>query len=72
MAPFGQVDSKLNRRNRGTGLGLPLVKTMTELHGGSVKLESKACAGTTVTIRFPEERIIRHAEPAPAAGPASA
>ena len=72
MAPFGQVDSKLNRRNRGTGLGLPLVKTMTELHGGSVKLESKARAGTTVTIRFPEERIIRHAEPAPAAGPASA
>ena len=72
MAPFGQVDSKLNRRYQGTGLGLPLVKSMTELHDGSVELESKARAGTTVTIRCPKERIIRRAEPAPAAGPASA
>ena len=71
MAPFGQVDSKLNRRYRGTGLGLPLVKSMSEAHGGSVRLESGADAGTTVTVRFPHERVIGNFAPA-AAGPASA
>ena len=58
MAPFGQVDSKLNRRYRGTGLGLSLVKSMIELHGGSVDLESRFRAGTTVTARFPPGRIV--------------
>ena len=71
MAPFGQVDSKLNRRYRGTGLGLPLVKSMSEAHGGGVQLESGAGAGTTVTVRFPKDRVIAGFVPA-AAGPASA
>ena len=59
MAPFAQVESTLSRRYRGTGLGLPLVKTMSELHGGSVDLQSKLGAGTTVTVRFPPERMVR-------------
>ena len=71
MTPFGQVDSKLNRRYRGTGLGLPLVKSMREAHGGSVRLESSSGEGTSVTIRFPKERVVGGALPA-AAGPASA
>lgn len=56
MEPFGQVDSALNRRNRGTGIGLSLVRTMSELHGGTVALDSELGIGTTATVRFPPER----------------
>ena len=58
MAPFGQVDSTLGRRYGGTGLGLSLVKTMCELHGGTVALDSELGTGTTVTVRFPPERVL--------------
>ncbi|MEE9196117.1 MAG: ATP-binding protein, partial [Alphaproteobacteria bacterium] len=58
LAPFQQIDSGLNRRHEGTGLGLPLTKSLVELHGGSLELQSEAGVGTTVTVRFPAERII--------------
>ncbi len=58
MEPFVQVDSTLSRHYRGTGLGLPLVKSMSELHGAGVELESRLGAGTTVTVRFPPERVV--------------
>ncbi len=57
LARFGQVDSGLQRAHEGTGLGLPLAKSLIELHGGSLDLESKVGSGTTVTIRFPAERV---------------
>ena len=40
-------------RLRGSGLGLPLVKSLMELHGGSVRLDSEVGAGTTVILEFP-------------------
>ena len=46
---FGQVDSRLSRSYEGTGLGLPLAKQLTELHGGTLELESTVGVGTTVT-----------------------
>ena len=55
---FGQVDSALARKFKGTGLGLPLTKSLVELHGGSLRLESAPGAGTTVTVRFPPARVI--------------
>ncbi|MHA1536497.1 MAG: sensor histidine kinase [Alphaproteobacteria bacterium] len=55
--PFGQVDSRLERGYEGTGLGLSLVKSMVELHGGSIEIESEVDRGTTVTVRFPPERV---------------
>ncbi|MGE3932701.1 MAG: ATP-binding protein [Rhodospirillaceae bacterium] len=58
LAPFGQVDSSLNRRYQGTGLGLPLTKSLTELHGGSLTVESAIDVGTRVTVRFPPARVI--------------
>ena len=58
LARFGQVDSGLQRAHEGTGLGLPLTKSLTELHGGSLDLESEVGVGTTVTVRFPAERVV--------------
>ncbi|GEM_PF-3653033 len=51
--PFTQVDSKLNRQYEGTGLGLMLVQKLTDLHGGSVHVESKAGEGSTFTVNLP-------------------
>jgi two-component system cell cycle sensor histidine kinase PleC len=56
MAAFGQVDGALNRKYAGTGLGLPLVRLLAELHNGSIQLESKLNQGTTVTVRLPQPR----------------
>jgi signal transduction histidine kinase len=46
----------LGSRHRGTGLGLSLVRSFVELHGGSVKLDSDVGRGTTVMCIFPLER----------------
>jgi len=54
---FGQVDSRLARKYEGTGLGLPLAKSLIELHGGTLRLESEVDVGTNVTIQFPAERV---------------
>lgn len=57
LAPFGQVDSGLDRRFEGVGLGLPLAKSLVELHGGSLSLDSAPGLGTTATIRFPRSCV---------------
>jgi signal transduction histidine kinase len=56
--PFVQVDTSLARRFEGTGLGLTLTKRLVDLHGGELILRSTLGAGTTVTVRLPEERRI--------------
>ena len=58
LQPFVQVDSDLNHKHEGTGLGLPLSKALVELHGGRLDLESEVGVGTTVTVRFRVERIV--------------
>ena len=58
LSQFGQVDNALNRQHEGTGLGLPLTKSLVELHGGSLDLQSDVGVGTTVTVRFPADRIV--------------
>ena len=58
LRPFGQIDSRLARKYEGTGLGLPLTKSMIELHGGRLTLESAAGRGTTAAIWLPAARII--------------
>ena len=60
---YGQRLRVPNRRHRrrqyeGTGLGLPLTKALVELHGGTLDLQSEAGVGSTVTMRFPVERIV--------------
>ena len=51
--PFVQLDSSLSRRFAGTGLGLVLVKRMTELQGGSVSVKSKMGQGSRFIISLP-------------------
>lgn len=63
LQPFQQIDSSLARRYEGTGLGLTLTKSLAELHGGNLSIESKPGHGTTVTAAFPASRVI---DPRPA------
>jgi signal transduction histidine kinase len=53
LEPFGQVSNSYTRAQSGTGLGLPLAKMLTELHGGVFSIESRLSEGTTVRIRLP-------------------
>ncbi|HNB37072.1 MAG TPA: GAF domain-containing protein [Anaerolineales bacterium] len=62
--PFVQVDSSFTRQFEGTGLGLALVNKLTDLHGGSVSVESEIGNGSRFTISLPwgQEVIAREAE----------
>ncbi len=51
--PFEQVDGSMSRHYEGTGLGLILVKSMVELHGGTVAVESELDKGSTFTVWLP-------------------
>lgn len=55
LIPFEQVDSAFAATKQGTGLGLPIVKSLIELHGGSIDIASVLGKGTTVTIWLPIE-----------------
>ena len=58
LAPFQQVDSGLDRKYEGTGLGLPLSMALMELHGGTLELLSERGVGTTVILRFPADCVV--------------
>ena len=51
--PFSQLDSGLARKYEGTGLGLALVKRLTEMHGGSVGVVSQSGQGSRFTVSLP-------------------
>jgi signal transduction histidine kinase len=61
---FGQVDDSFTRRYEGAGLGLPLAKLLTELHGGRLSIESEQDVGTTVTVYLPGSRLISEGQAA--------
>ncbi len=57
LTPFGQAGTTATRSHEGTGLGLPLVKSLMELHGGTLQLQSEKGKGTLVTLTFPAARV---------------
>jgi len=56
LTPFRQINSGLQRKYEGTGLGLPIAKQLAELHGGSLVIDSERGRGTTVSLILPESR----------------
>jgi PAS domain S-box-containing protein len=65
LQPFGQVANAMTRDHTGAGLGVPLAKGLTELHGGKLLIESKPGEGTRVTVTLPEARRQPTAAPEP-------
>ncbi len=53
LSPFGQARTNINVAHGGVGLGLALTKRMTELHGGTLSLQSSIGVGTTISLLFP-------------------
>ena len=58
LEPFVQAENLMTRSHEGAGIGLSLSKSLVELHGGTLELESEPDVGTSVTVRFPLERVI--------------
>ena len=61
LSPFGQVDSELARKHEGTGLGLPITHALVRLHGGDIAIASTPGQGTTITVSFPRDRVVKAA-----------
>lgn len=51
--PFVQVESQHNKRYKGSGLGLALARSLIELHGGKLTVDSEVGVGTTVKVTLP-------------------
>jgi two-component system cell cycle sensor histidine kinase PleC len=58
LTPFGQVEQPYVRSQGGTGLGLPLAKSLVEMHEGTLELQSAVGRGTVVTVILPAHRVI--------------
>ena len=58
MSSFGQGSLAQRTAEGGSGLGLPIVKGLVDLHGGTFELKSKLRQGTEITIAFPQTRTL--------------
>ena len=58
LASFGQGSNSIKSAEQGAGLGLPIAKSLVDLHGGTFTLKSKLRIGTEVIITFPPERVM--------------
>jgi two-component system cell cycle sensor histidine kinase PleC len=73
LASFGQGTNSIKSAEQGAGLGLPIAKSLVDLHGGTFALKSKLRIGTEVIVTFPPERVMSALppleEPAPPTQP---
>ena len=58
LSSFGRGSMAQKNAEEGTGLGLPIVRGLVELHGGEFTLKSKVREGTEVIVSFPPERVM--------------
>jgi two-component system cell cycle sensor histidine kinase PleC len=67
LEPFVQLENGAPRGDTGTGLGLALVQTLVEAHGGTLEIDSMPGKGTVASVRLPRERLVPAAlaEPQP-------
>jgi two-component system, cell cycle sensor histidine kinase PleC len=77
LQAFGQGSLAHESAEGGTGLGLPIVQNLIQLHGGSFDLKSELRKGTEVSVMLPRQRVLhavaplqplgqeRHRDPAP-------
>jgi len=56
LQPFGQAHDNRANAHQGAGLGLPLAKALTELHGGTLAIDSRLHVGTSVVVTLPAAR----------------
>jgi two-component system cell cycle sensor histidine kinase PleC len=65
LSSFGRGSLAIKTAEQGSGLGLPIVKGLVEIHGGTFKLKSKLREGTEVIVTFPPERVMDALPPMP-------
>src|SRR5437588_4188140 len=63
--PFEQVESQLTKSHQGSGLGLAIAKSLTELHGGAMRIRSELGRGTVVLLRIPNDGRAKERRPEP-------
>ncbi len=69
LASFGQGSNSIKSAEQGAGLGLPIAKSLVDLHGGTFALKSKLRIGTEVIVTFPPERVVAALAPVEEAPP---
>jgi two-component system cell cycle sensor histidine kinase PleC len=69
LASFGQGSNSIKSAEQGAGLGLPIAKSLIDMHGGTFTLKSKLRVGTEVIITFPPERVMSALAPMAPDGP---
>ncbi|MEP4192189.1 MAG: ATP-binding protein, partial [Sneathiella sp.] len=57
LEPFAQAGTDMHNKTEGTGLGLPIVKALAELHDARFELKSASGQGTTAVLHFPASRV---------------
>ena len=63
LETFGRGSLAAKNAEEGSGLGLPIVMKLVELHGGRFDLQSKLREGTEATVIFPRERVMKALPP---------
>jgi len=69
LASFGQGSNAIKSAEQGAGLGLPIAKSLIDMHGGTFTLRSKLRMGTEVIVTFPPERVMSALAPMPEEAP---
>lgn len=58
LTPFGQIDGSKARWREGAGLGLPIARSLIDLHGGRLDIKSTKGKGTTVSVMLPSRHLV--------------